>query len=176
MYFFVLTKLTTQKKQTWIKICFLKCNVRLLSWPIFVQCVSKPPRFCFSWWILVTETAEGNFSAVQSLAFGARINLGFCPSCAATQVDTMSLHTFNLSDSHVHQLQRKFISIFVTSFFDFVAMSQEMGSQLMLMLFGCLPSDHMQTCFASNDHEWKQKQIHELLAFLNFVVILTLDV
>lgn len=30
--------------------------------------------------------------------------------------------------------------------------------------------------FASNDHEWKQKQIHELLAFLNFIVIPTLDV
>lgn len=30
--------------------------------------------------------------------------------------------------------------------------------------------------FASNDHEWKQKQIHELLAFLNFVVIPTLGV
>ena len=94
-----------------------KCiNVRLLSWPIFVQCVSKPPRFCFSWWVLVTEAAQGNFSAAQSLAFGARINLGFCQSCATKQVDTTSLHTCTLSNSHVHQLQRKFISIFVLRF------------------------------------------------------------
>lgn len=88
---FLLTKWTTQKRITWIRICF-KTYQQLLSWPIFVQCVSKPPRFCFSWWILVTETAQRNLYAAQSLAFGARINLGFCPICATTQVDTMQLH------------------------------------------------------------------------------------
>ena len=140
-------------------------NVRLLSWPIFVQCVSKPPRFCFSWWILVTETAQGNFPAAQSLAFGARINLGFCPSCATTQVDTMQLH---------YQIH-KFTSQGNSSPWHFRSSILSRGAPKngfpthadAVRMPAIRPHEDL---FASNYHEWKQKTTR-----IAVVVILSLN-